>query len=116
MTTPAIDPGVIDNLRQLNQEGQPDLVREVLTLFLQDAPCRASAIAMAVEQRNGPDLQRAAHALKGAAANIGAFHLQDCCRELETAGGHNTFDETGVLLSKMRNELERVRGEIARLL
>jgi HPt (histidine-containing phosphotransfer) domain-containing protein len=116
VTTPAIDRGVIENLRQLNQEGQPDLVREVLTVFLHDSPRRVSAIANAAEQRNGPELQRSAHALKGAAGTIGAFQLQDCCRELETAGRNNTFDETTVLLEEMRNQLERVRGEIARLL
>jgi HPt (histidine-containing phosphotransfer) domain-containing protein len=113
--TPALDPEVIETLRQLNH-GQPDFLGEVLTLFLQDAPVRVAAIADALERRSGAELQRAAHAFKGASANIGARQLQDCCRELETAGRNGAFDEAAVLAERVRNELERVRLEITRLL
>jgi HPt (histidine-containing phosphotransfer) domain-containing protein len=116
VTTPALDPDVINSLRQLNHEGEPDVVREVLTLFVDDAPTRMTAIAEAAERRDGPALQRAAHSLKGAAGNIGASALQACCRDLEAAGRSGAFDQAPALLETMRREFERIRLEIARLL
>ena len=85
MSAPAgpLDLDVIDRLRQLNQEGEPDVVREVFMLFLDDAPRRIAAIADAIERRDPAALLRAAHTLKGAAANIGATALQALLLELE---------------------------------
>jgi len=73
---PALDPRVIDSLRQLTQDGEPDVLAEVLGLFLADAPARLAAIAAAAQAGDGPALHRSAHALKGAAGTIGASALQ----------------------------------------
>ena len=114
MNGPAIDPSVIDNLRQLNQPGEPDIVQQVLSLFLTDAAARIDALVRAVERGDAAALHRTAHALKGAAANIGATALQEQCRELEALGKQGTVAGAAPLLAALVAEFARVRAEIAR--
>ncbi|MDQ3440234.1 MAG: Hpt domain-containing protein [Planctomycetota bacterium] len=85
MSDPALDLEVIERLRSLNQPGAPDVVREVLTLFLEETPARLAAITAAAESGDADALRRAAHVLKGSAAAIGAVTLQRICAGLEDA-------------------------------
>ncbi len=59
------------------REFDPDLstTREVINLFLSDAPGRIEAIANASQSRDAVRLSEAAHALKGASSNVGAITL-----------------------------------------
>jgi HPt (histidine-containing phosphotransfer) domain-containing protein len=113
---PAIDRGVIDRLRQLNEDGQPDVVSEVFGLFFADAPARLDAVAAAVAARDAAGLRRAAHTLKGAAGAIGAANLQAVCRRLEEMGAHQTFDRVDEALAAMRQEYRRVKDAADQLL
>ena len=116
MREPAFDPAVLESLRQLNQDGQPDIVREVLTLFAADVTPRVDAIARAAEAGGGEPLRRAAHALKGAAATAGARQLQRLCRELEDMGKSGRVEGFDAALAELRAEQTRVLDEIKQLL
>jgi signal transduction histidine kinase/DNA-binding response OmpR family regulator len=61
------------------------MTREVIALFVSDAPQRAEDILIAFQASHSADLSRAAHALKGAASNVGATALTDACFTLEQA-------------------------------
>lgn len=116
MTPPALDAAVLESLRQLNQPGEPDIVREVLTVFLSDAPGRVKAIEEAIRASDLPAIQRAAHALKGASGSIGAMTLQARCRELEDAAKATKLEHASELGRGIHEEWGRVRAEIAEIL
>jgi HPt (histidine-containing phosphotransfer) domain-containing protein len=116
VNAPALDPGVLESLRQLNQEGQPDVVHEVLTVFLSDAPLRVAAIEEAVRSGDATWVHRAAHAFKGAAGNIGATILHNHCRELDEVAKSGTLARAPELARQIREEFNRVRVEIAGIL
>ncbi len=82
--------GVLMNWSRLEQFKEFDdedrsMAREVIALFVADAPHRAQAILHAYQAADGAALSRAAHALKGAASNVGASALADACFALEQA-------------------------------
>lgn len=116
MTTPALDPAVLDKLRRLNQAGQPDLVGDVLKLFLADAAPRIAAISSAIGARDAATLHREAHTLKGAASNIGATELQAVCDQLESIGAGGSVDGATRFMQELRDAYDRVKQEIDRLL
>jgi HPt (histidine-containing phosphotransfer) domain-containing protein len=113
---PALDPAVLDTLRQLNEPGQPDVLQEVFSLFLSDAPARLEAVEAAVRARDSVALQRTAHTLKGAAGTIGAGGLQAACRALEDIGRGQELAGADQGLVVLRAEYERVRQAIDQLL
>jgi len=116
MTVPVLDPAVVESLRRLNQPGEPDVVHEVLTLFIAEAPARLTAVAAAVEAADAMSLQRAAHALKGSAAAIGATALQRICADLEDMGRRGALAGARDGLESMRSAYASLHAEINHLL
>ena len=116
MTARALDDAALERLRELNQEGQPDLVREVLTAFLADAPRRLAAVDDGISQEDRAAVHRAAHALKGAASTIGATTLKQLCRDVEEAAGAAALDRARDIAGQLRREAARVHLEINRIL
>lgn len=112
---PVLDQVTLDRLRELNEPGEPDIVVEVLTLFLEDAPARVAAVVAAQASGDARGLERAAHGLKGAAGNIGALRLQALCHRLEDLGRLGVAADPTVVLS-LHEEFETLRQEITRLL
>ena len=87
-----IDAETIAALDALNEEGETDVVSEVFRLFLADAPARVTAIRTAAAGGDTAGLRRAAHALKGSAANVGAQQVRDVCLALEHGASAGRID------------------------
>ncbi len=86
--TPAAVATLVDRLG-----GDEALAAEVVCVFLDDCPTRVAAIGSAVEHRESEHVRTTAHALKGAAGNIGATGLFDAARRLEQIGASGDLGE-----------------------
>jgi HPt (histidine-containing phosphotransfer) domain-containing protein len=111
-----LDAAVLDSLRQLTQPGEPDLLADVLSLFLTDAPGRLDAIVAAAAEGDAAALHRSAHTLKGAAGAIGATALQLACRELEELAKRPGVAPGSADLATLHSEFARVKTAIDLLL
>ena len=80
--TPAMDFGRLEEFREFDDE-ELSMTREVIGLFVADTPQRLAAIATAIAAGDAQALASAAHALKGAAGNVGAVALHQAGGELE---------------------------------
>jgi signal transduction histidine kinase/CheY-like chemotaxis protein len=69
-----------------------ELMTDVIRIFLEDLPVRLAAIHDAVIDRDAQALRTAAHALKGAAANLSAGGLFEASRVLERVGAESRMD------------------------
>ena len=72
--------------------GDDALMADVIRIFLDDLPERLAAIKEAVTGRDADALRTAAHALKGAAANLSAGGLFEAARVLERIGEESHMD------------------------
>ena len=72
--------------------GDDELMTDVIRVFLEDLPVRLAAIRDAVTSRDAVGLRAAAHALKGAAANLSAGGLVEAARVLERLGAESRMD------------------------
>ncbi len=72
----------LEEFREFDDE-ELTMTREVIGLFLADTPQRLEAIDAAVAAQDATLLAQAAHALKGAAGNVGATALHLAAGELE---------------------------------
>jgi HPt (histidine-containing phosphotransfer) domain-containing protein len=111
-----LDPAVIASLRRLTPPGEPDVLIDVLRLFLDEVPRRIDRLRAASAAGNLVEVHRVAHSLKGSAGNIGAHALADVCRRLEERGKAGDPQGTGDLVPALAVEFGKVEGEIRRLL
>jgi signal transduction histidine kinase/CheY-like chemotaxis protein len=95
--------------------GDRQLLAEVARLFVEDAPRHLEAIAQAIANRDAESLRRAAHALKGAAANFDAQSVVDLARELERIGDRDELLNAPALLDALRGELDRLLSSLRTL-
>ena len=70
-----VDLSVLEQYRELQDEGDPDIVAELIDTFLSDIPNRVSGIREALDSANPTQLEHEAHNLKGSSANLGAHTL-----------------------------------------
>jgi HPt (histidine-containing phosphotransfer) domain-containing protein len=72
--------------------GDRELLADISRLFIDDAPTHLEQIRQALDDRDGESLHRAAHGLKGAAANFDADGVVSAARVLEEIGRTGQFD------------------------
>ena len=116
MDQPVLDPAVISGLRQLTPPGEPDVLAEVLKLFLEEVPPRIARLRNAWHSGNIEEMHRAAHSLKGSAGNIGAGRLHSVCTRLDALGKAGDVASAAPLVDELDVEFAKVESEIRRLL
>lgn len=113
---PVLDSAVVSGLRQLTPPGEPDVLAEVLNLFLVEVPPRMDRLRNAWAAGNIEQVHRAAHSLKGSAGTIGARRLYEVCRQLDTRGKSADLAGMATLVDALGAEFDKVEAEIRRLL
>jgi HPt (histidine-containing phosphotransfer) domain-containing protein len=110
-----LDPAVIESLRQLTPPGEPDVLTEILTVFLAEVPRRVDRLKAAWWDGQADEVQRAAHSLKGSSGNIGAKALFEVCRQIDERA---KAGDLGIeqLIGALDREYNEVEAEIRRLL
>jgi HPt (histidine-containing phosphotransfer) domain-containing protein len=111
----ALDPLVVERLRQLTPPGEPDVLNEILTVFLAEVPRRIDRLKASWAGRDAPEVQRAAHSLKGSSGNIGADALYELCRAIDERARTGDLRLAG-LIEALDAEYARVERAIRGLL
>lgn len=114
--SPVLDPSVINTLRQLTVPGEPDVLTEVLKLFLEEVPSRLTRLRIAWAAQNIEEVHRLAHSLKGSAGNIGAQRMFEICKQLDGIGRSSDVAQAGPLVDALNVEFANVDAEIRRLI
>ncbi len=101
-TPPAAAP-VFDGqaLERLAALGEPGFVREIVQVFLAEAPARLEAARGALERGDLSALERLAHSLKSSAATLGGLRLASTCEALERVARQRDAAASGPLLARL---------------
>lgn len=112
-----LDMQVIEGLRELGGADDPGLLLEIIGMFLDDAPLRIREIEQGLASGDIKLLERAAHSLKSASANVGAMHLSSVCKRIEEIARHSKSDgiaelipESNMALNDAANALRSLHG------
>ncbi|MDA0745180.1 MAG: response regulator [bacterium] len=99
-------------------DGDEALFDELIGLFLEDCPTVLADIRAAVEQKDGEELERAAHRMKGMAGNFSAGPVVAVAHRLEGMGREGNlgsieeeYKELKVEALRLIDALERVRTD-----
>jgi HPt (histidine-containing phosphotransfer) domain-containing protein len=109
----ALDAESIARLRALAEASEPSLLDQIFTAFLQDSAERIRTLRDALSGSDPELIRRAAHALRGASANVGALQMADVARRLEGIGDKNGENSAAELIDELEGEFGRVMGEIS---
>jgi CheY-like chemotaxis protein len=114
---PALDPVVLESLRNLSSDGGEAFVAKLARIFLDDAQLRREQLRCAFDEPNAELLRSAAHAFKSSSANMGARTLAELCRHIETQTlGGDIPDTCASLLVELEHEYARVEQCLAQII
>jgi CheY-like chemotaxis protein len=106
----SIDDSVLEGLRELQEEGEPDILKELIELFLEDVPPQLKALREAEERDDAKSVERIGHTLKGSCGNLGAVRMAAISAELEEIGRTGDLAPAPALLSRLEEEFGCVRA------
>ncbi|MEM6781002.1 MAG: ATP-binding protein [Pseudomonadota bacterium] len=102
------NPVDLEHLRQFT-DGDPDEEKEFFDVFLSQAEESMQDLENNVTEGYNENWKKAAHKLKGSAANLGAADLSDLCKTAEFEA-ESTLDEKQVMMKAITEELSKVHS------
>lgn len=101
---------VLEQLREeLQLDGEPDVVTELIDLFLEDSPDLLENIRLDLDQGQTEELRQHAHAFKGMCRNLGIFEMAGLLAMLERHAALGSLYETPEMLVQLEEMFDRVR-------
>ena len=105
---PTVDLSVLTNFDEAQLDGEPDLIVELIDLYLEEASKLLAVMREAVAKKDELPIKQAAHSLRGSSGNLGILQMTLMCREVEQMKSDDIFP-IEVLVNKMELELVQVR-------
>ena len=113
--TDVLDMTVVDELIALSDDGDPELLLDLIGLFLSDSPSKLEAVSEGVQTGDLDRVERAAHSLKGSSGNLGARRLQHLCESLVTRSRTGDLDGARRVAAQLDSVFDEARGALRRL-
>ncbi|MBS0213746.1 MAG: response regulator [Proteobacteria bacterium] len=110
--SPALDSEIIEDL----WSAMGDSFRELLQVFLEDAPKHLAKLDEAIANHDVPGLVGPAHALKSSSANLGAMQLSAAAKHIEQGARAGTLAQPQVAVKVASYEFRRAERELRTLL
>ncbi len=89
--------------------GDAEFKQELLKLFFKDAREKLSSMRKAIEEGDATALEKAAHAVKGAAKNLGAERFGELARGLEMKGASSFLEGAQDVLFELEAEFQQMK-------
>jgi TMAO reductase system sensor TorS len=106
-----IDLGAWGTLLELQPDGKPDLLLEIIRTYLSESPPLLKNLRDALSNGDAITVRAAAHSLKSSSLNLGATKLGSLCKDMEALTAQSPLAEskTAPLLNSIEAEYEAVK-------
>ena len=88
-------------------------IKNVLSIFINDISPQLIALKISIEEKNHKTVERLAHGIKGACADIGSIALKAEALALEQAAKNNEIDEYQDRFYRLKQKSEQLKEMIA---
>jgi HPt (histidine-containing phosphotransfer) domain-containing protein len=107
-----LDMQVVEELMSLSDDGDPELLLDLIKLFLDDGPGKVASIEQGLAKGDFDQMERGAHALKGSAGNLGARLLQGVCEEMQLATRQHRLPEAQQLTQQLHKRFTEAKAAL----
>jgi PAS domain S-box-containing protein len=93
-------------------DGDDELCAEILQLFVEDFPVQMVKLKKALSESDAAQVRMQGHAIKGAAANIGAKSISDTAHQIEIAGKELLLEKAIELGNDLESQFTQFQQEL----
>ena len=112
---PRLDEVALEEIRQLQRPGKPDLLSKVLRTYVERTPPTLEAMRAALEAEDEAALVEQVHTLRSSSAYVGAARLAEQCSRLERAVESGDRDAVATFVARIDEEFAVVSAELGAL-
>ncbi len=109
---PPLDEDILNNLVNMSEARGPTLLRELLEIYLNDAPRLIHEMHQALTFEHAEIVHRSAHSLKSISGQIGAKPLANLCKKIEQMSKTGQVEQTHGLVANVQTEYKQVEEAI----
>jgi len=114
--TDVINMDVVEELLSLTGEGDPELLVDLIQMYLEDAPHKLNEINAGLADQDWERVERAAHSLKGSAGNLGAIFVQEDCEILQVASRKQELASMTQGVQQLQDHFKDAQAALEKLL
>jgi CheY-like chemotaxis protein len=107
-----LDETVLDNISALQQEGMPDILGELIEIYLKESENLIQTLSHSMEDNDAEGMARSAHSLKSSSGNMGAMALAELCKDMEVNGRRQMTDHAVDDYNQIIAEYQRVQSAL----
>jgi HPt (histidine-containing phosphotransfer) domain-containing protein len=115
MMDTVLDMSVVEELLSFADDGDPELVLDLIQMFLDDGPTKVRAVVEGVQTGDFDRAERAAHSLKGSSGNLGAKVLSHICELLQVASRLKRPTEAQMLVPQLQTNYDAAEAALRSL-
>ena len=104
----SVDMVVLTSFEESQLDGEPDLVLELIDLYLTETARLLVAMREALTNKDELSIKRAAHSLRGSSGSLGILQIANICDKLERTESKDMFPIASDLLEYIEQEFARV--------
>jgi two-component system, sensor histidine kinase and response regulator len=108
-----LDRQVLGELARVTTNGRPELLANVIDLYLVESPKLLLRLSHAAKAGDAPEIVRMAHSLKSSSANVGAMALSRYCEQAEKSARRADIEEARLVSAEIEAEHGRVQAALA---
>jgi len=101
---PVIEDSILDSIRALQREGRPNLLDRMILHFCEDSSQILKKLRGGVKAADADEIRAAAHSFKSSSAYLGALHLTELCKQIETVALERDFAAASELMERIDAE------------
>lgn len=103
-------------IRELDEEGEPELLRSLVEMFKSDTPQRLDFLKEALDNEDLVQTAAVAHSLKSGSLGIGAQQFAQLCAEIERYAKTGNLADAARLLPELQPAYDEACAELENLL
>lgn len=109
---PADEPLDSSTVQKLRRLGGDEFARQMIDIFLDFVPNKLAEARKAKEEANLKGLEKAVHAVKSSAGNLGAARFRDLASRIESLARETSSEAAWALLPELLDEFQRVKSAL----
>jgi PAS domain S-box-containing protein len=104
-----LDPKTLNDIKSLESPGKSGLLARVIQAYFQETPTIMDTLHDALDHGDASIAAKAAHTLKSSSANVGALHLAEFFKQVETHARADSLEEAQQVFQQIGEEFGRVQ-------
>lgn len=106
---------ILDDIRSLQEEGAPNVLKDIMLTFLQSLPERVEKIHLSIINQKATELAVGAHTLKSSSSSVGLARIAALCAGLEGMGLTIQTEYAPKFLEALIAEIKNLDSELRKL-